>query len=99
MIVWRQVREDPMKRFRHVAFGLLCLNLAVLCGCDDLVPRDTASLLLPSLHRSELIGLLAGFGTTFAALPDLVLMFKRRPAAGMNPRMATILLRQEVKVA
>lgn len=80
-----------MKRFRYVALGLLCLNLVALCGCDDAVPRDTASLLLPSFQRSELIGLLAGFGTTFAALPDLILMFKRRSAAGMNPRMAMIL--------
>jgi uncharacterized protein with PQ loop repeat len=33
----------------------------------------------------------AGFGTTFAALPDLVAMLRRRSTAGMNPRMAAIM--------
>jgi uncharacterized protein with PQ loop repeat len=37
------------------------------------------------------VGLLAGFGTTFAALPDLVSMLRRRSSAGMNPRMAAIM--------
>ena len=80
-----------MTRYKYVALGLLCVNLAALCGCADLVPKDTESLLLPGFQRSEVIGLLAGFGTTFAALPDMILMFKRRSAAGMNPRMAMIL--------
>jgi MtN3 and saliva related transmembrane protein len=34
---------------------------------------------------------LAGFGTTFAALPDLISMLKRRSSKGMNPRMAAIM--------
>jgi uncharacterized protein with PQ loop repeat len=33
----------------------------------------------------------AGFGTTFAALPDLIVMLGRRSSIGMNPRMAAIL--------
>jgi MtN3 and saliva related transmembrane protein len=33
----------------------------------------------------------AGFGTTFAAMPDLIAMLKRRSSAGMNPRMAAIM--------
>jgi uncharacterized protein with PQ loop repeat len=33
---------------------------------------------------------LAGFGTTFAAVPDLITMTKRRSGEGMNPRMAAI---------
>jgi uncharacterized protein with PQ loop repeat len=40
--------------------------------------------------RSELVGIIAGFGTTFAALPDLLAMMRRRSSAGMNPRMAAI---------
>jgi MtN3 and saliva related transmembrane protein len=32
----------------------------------------------------------AGLGTTFAALPDLIAMLKRRSSKGMNPRMAAI---------
>jgi uncharacterized protein with PQ loop repeat len=33
----------------------------------------------------------AGCGTTFAALPDLIGMFKRRSSISMNPRMAGIM--------
>ena len=35
--------------------------------------------------------MVAGFGTTFAALPDLLAMLKRRSSAGMNPRMSAIM--------
>ena len=34
---------------------------------------------------------MAGIGTTFAAVPDLVAMLRRRSSAGMNPRMAAIM--------
>jgi MtN3 and saliva related transmembrane protein len=37
-----------------------------------------------------IIGLIAGAGTTFAALPDLITMVRRRSSRGMNPRMAAI---------
>src|SRR5688572_3526386 len=69
----------------------LVLTAIMLPGCDDLVIRDTTSLFAPRWQRSELIGLVAGAGTTFAALPDLITMFKRRSSEGMNPRMAAIL--------
>ena len=36
------------------------------------------------------IGFIAGFGTTFAALPDLFTMLRRRSVNGMKPRMAGI---------
>ena len=36
------------------------------------------------------IGFIAGFGTTFAALPDLITMLRRRSVNGMKPRMAAI---------
>jgi|SRR5689334_1832831 uncharacterized protein with PQ loop repeat len=71
--------------------GLLVLGTIFLCACNDLVPRDTASLLSPHLQRSEIIGFFAGLGTTFAAVPDLVAMLRRRSTAGMNPRMAAIM--------
>src|SRR5215470_1099102 len=80
-----------MGKFAPVVCGLLLLALLILCGCADLVPRDTSSLLLPKFQRSEIIGFLAGFGTTFAAMPDLLAMLKRRSTAGMNPRMAAIM--------
>lgn len=59
-------------------------------GCQSLV-HDTRSLLVPGFQRSELFGFLAGFGTTFAAVPDLFAMLRRRSSAGMNPRMAAIM--------
>ena len=50
-----------------------------------------ASLLFPGLHRSEVFGFVAGFGTTFAAVPDLLGMLKRRSSKGINPTMAGII--------
>ena len=44
-----------------------------------------------SLPLHELIGFVAGFGTTFAAMPDLISMLKRRSCEGMNPTMAAIM--------
>jgi MtN3 and saliva related transmembrane protein len=70
--------------------GLLVLCAIALGGCEDLVVHDTASLLAPRFQRSEIIGLVAGAGTTFAALPDLIAMLRRRSSKGMNPRMAAI---------
>ena len=70
---------------------LLLLSVFTLYGCEDLVIRDTSSLLIPRFHRSEILGLVAGFGTTFAAVPDLLAMIRRRSSAGMNPRMAGII--------
>ena len=40
------------------------------------------------MEWQSIIGFLAGFGTTFAAMPDVIAMLKRRSSAGMNPRMA-----------
>jgi MtN3 and saliva related transmembrane protein len=80
-----------MGRFNKATLTLLVLGLITLKACEDLVPHDVPSLLDPKLQRSEVIGLLAGFGTTFAALPDLIAMLKRRSSKGMNPRMAAIM--------
>ena len=51
--------------------------------------HDTSSLLAPTFHRSEVVGFLAGFGTTFAAVPDPVGMFRRRSSKGISPTMAS----------
>jgi MtN3 and saliva related transmembrane protein len=80
-----------MGRFRTLTLTVLGLSLLMLCGCEDLVPRDTSSLLAPEFQRSEILGLVAGFGTTFAGLPDLLAMLRRRSSKGMNPRMALIM--------
>ena len=74
-----------------VEIVLLFFTAMTLCGCQDLVPRDTQSLLVPRFQRSEIFGFVAGLGTTFAAVPDLLAMLRRRSAAGMNPRMAAIM--------
>ena len=78
-------------RLNTLAWAALWPMTIMLCGCDDLVPRDTASLLAPHLQRSEIVGFLAGLGTTFAAVPDLFAMFRRKSSAGFNPRMAAIM--------
>ena len=80
-----------MDRLDKVLLAVLSLYLITLCGCEDLVPRDTTSLLSPRFHRSEILGFVAGLGTTFAAVPDLAAMLKRRSSAGMNLRMAAIM--------
>ena len=69
----------------------LSLSLLTLAACQDLVPHDPRSVLFGRFQRSEIVGFVAGFGTTFAALPDLVAMLRRRSSAGISPRMAAIL--------
>jgi len=80
-----------MGRFNKVALVVLLPTLTTLSSCQDLAPHDTRSLLFPSIYRSEVFGLLAGFGTTFASMPDLIAMLRRRSSAGMNPSMAAIM--------
>jgi uncharacterized protein with PQ loop repeat len=69
----------------------LTLGVIVSEGCASLGVTDPASLLVPSLQRSEIVGIIAGFGTTFAGLPDLLTMLKQRSHESINPRMASIL--------
>ena len=78
-------------RFNKLPLGVLLPSALALQGRESLGIRDTESLLIPSLQRSEIVGIIAGCGTTFAALPDLLAMLKRRSSAGMNPRMAGIM--------
>ena len=75
----------------RVTLGVLLLSLLTVYGCEGLVIRDASSLLAPRFQRSEILGLVAGFGTTFAGVPDLLAMLKRRSSAGMNPTMAGIM--------
>jgi len=77
--------------FNRMAHGVFLLSVIMLCGCEGLAVHDTASLLIPRFQRSEVLGFVAGFGTTFAAVPDLIKMFKRRSSKGMNPTMAGIM--------
>jgi uncharacterized protein with PQ loop repeat len=82
---------ESRTRLLRWTLGLLCLLTTVgLLGCQGLA-IDAKSLLLPRFQRSEVFGFVAGFGTTFAALPDLIAMLRRRSSQGMNPRMMAIL--------
>ena len=88
-----------MRTCNKLALIVLAVGIVILLAgwsgagpeTSDLVPHDTQSLLIPSMRRSEVLGLVAGFGTTFAALPDLIAMLRRRSSVGMNPRMAAIM--------
>jgi uncharacterized protein with PQ loop repeat len=74
-----------------VGLAILPAGVIAFLGCQGLEIQDTASLLAPSISRSEVVGFVAGLGTTFAAFPDLLAMLRRRSSAGMNPRMAAIM--------
>ena len=71
--------------------GILLLSAITLSGCEDLAVHDPSSVLFSGFQRSEIMGIVAGFGTTFAAVPDLIKMFKRRSSKGINPTMAGIM--------
>jgi MtN3 and saliva related transmembrane protein len=65
------------------------VSVIILGGSAELaLAADEQSLLFPGFQRSEVVGIVAGFGTTFAAVPDLIGMFRRGSSKGMNPTMA-----------
>ncbi|MBO3459691.1 SemiSWEET family sugar transporter [Aetokthonos hydrillicola] len=66
--------------------------LAMLTTISAATPTLAETFQKSSSHSSavEGIGLIAGCGTTFAALPDFITMLKRRSTKGFNPRMAAI---------
>jgi MtN3 and saliva related transmembrane protein len=76
---------------RMLTCGGIVLSATVLSGCESLVIPDTSSLFFPGFQKSEVFGFVAGFGTTFAAVPDLIGMFRRRSSKGINPTMAGII--------
>ena len=89
----RQLDTQGTTKKKDLTRHILALFLILMTcgGCQHLPIRDAESLLFSSLQKSEVWGFVAGAGTTFAAVPDLTMMFKRRSNAGMNPRMAGIL--------
>jgi uncharacterized protein with PQ loop repeat len=76
---------------KRVQLFYFFFSVMILTGCAELALPDEKSLLFPGFQRSEIMGIVAGFGTTFAALPDFIAMLKRRSSKGMNPRMAAIM--------
>jgi uncharacterized protein with PQ loop repeat len=87
----RERSEQGEMNRRLYRFGFWLAGAFVLSACGELAVHDVQSLLAPRFQRSEIVGLIAGFGTTFAAFPDLIAMLRRRSSAGMNPRMAGIM--------
>jgi uncharacterized protein with PQ loop repeat len=82
------VKKNSIDRMMR---GVILLSVIMLSGCTGLEVIDTTSLLFPKFHRSEVFGFVAGFGTTFAAVPDLIKMLKQRSSKGMNPMMVSIM--------
>jgi MtN3 and saliva related transmembrane protein len=83
------VTRDFSKRM--LTCGVIVLSAMVLSGCESLAIPDTSSLFFPGLQKSEVFGFVAGFGTTFAAVPDLIRMVRRQSSKGINPTMASII--------
>lgn len=83
------MKASTMGMHGGVKLAVLILSLLTLGGCQ--VQIDTHSLFFPGFCRSEVVGFIAGFGTTFAAVPDLLAMLKRRSIDGTNPTMAAIM--------
>ena len=79
-----------MGHVNKVILAVVFLCLVALTGCQHLT-IDTERLVRSSIDLPEIVGILAGFGTTFAAFPDLLAMLRRRSSEGMNPRMGAIM--------
>ena len=61
--IQRRIRQRPL-----LTCAVLVMGAATLGGCAAM-GVDTTSLLAPRFQRSEIVGLVAGLGTTFAAAP------------------------------
>jgi len=79
-----------MTRHKNLTLAVVLLGLTVLTGCQHLV-IDTEKIVRADVDLPEIVGIIAGFGTTFAAFPDLMAMLRRRSSEGMNPRMGAIM--------
>jgi len=79
-----------MRRFKRVVLVAFLLSLILLTGCQHLV-IDTEKIVRADTDLPEIVGIIAGFGTTFAAFPDFLAMIRRRSSEGMNPRMGAIM--------
>jgi uncharacterized protein with PQ loop repeat len=78
-----------MPRFSRTALAALIPSLISLTGCQHLVITTEKLFQPPDL--TEIVGFVAGLGTTFAAFPDLMAMVRHRSSVCMNARMpATI---------
>ena len=53
---------------KKLQLSLLVCTVMILAGCAEWTIHDTESLLFPRFRHSEVVGFVAGLGTTFAAL-------------------------------
>lgn len=65
---------------KKLQLSLLVCTVMILAGCAEWTIHDTESLLFPRFRHSEVVGFVAGLGTTFAALPDPLLPGQDKPA-------------------
>jgi uncharacterized protein with PQ loop repeat len=79
-----------MDRVKRLTLTAIFLGMLALTGCQQLV-IDTDKIIKSDVDLPEIVGIVAGFGTTFAAFPDLIAMLRRRSSEGMNPRMGAIM--------
>jgi len=77
-----------IKIFRYLIYALI--TVAFILTPIMIVQANPSNFSQNKPFWVELIGLIAGFGTTFASLPDLFVMLKKRSRQGINPRMAGI---------
>ena len=69
-----------MFSLNKLQLSLLICTVMLLAGCGEWAIHDTESLFFPGFRRSEIVGFVAGLGTTFAALPDPLLPGQDKPA-------------------
>ena len=84
-----RVAKPPI--LKRLPQRLILFSVSLCAGCAELDVQDAHRLLAPRFPLKEVVGFIAGFGTTFAALPDLIAMLRRRSSAGMHPKMAAIM--------
>jgi uncharacterized protein with PQ loop repeat len=77
-----------IKIFRYLIYALI--TVVFILSPIMIVQANPPNFAQNKPFWVELIGLIAGFGTTFASLPDLFVMLKKRSRQGINPRMAAI---------
>jgi len=77
-----------IKIFRYLIYALI--TVAFILTPIMIVQANPSNFSQNKPFWVELIGLIAGFGTTFASVPGLFVMLKKRSRQGINPRMAAI---------
>jgi len=64
-----------VSRCMRVVFAAFLLSLILLTGCQRPV-IDTEKIVRSDTDLPEIVGIIAGFGTTFAAFPDFLAMMR-----------------------